>query len=90
MAIFGRKSLNISISNQTLLRINLTFAQEIHPVIREVVGYGEGAALRSAKIGEYILVTIRVDAVTNKIDSIAYGGFMKVENTGISVSWNIS
>ena len=54
--------------------------------MREVVGYGEGAALRSAKIGEYILVTIRVDTVTNKIDSIAYGGFMKVENTGISVS----
>jgi hypothetical protein len=62
-----------------------TVIKEIHPVIREVVGYGEGAALRSAKIGEYILVTIRVDTVTNKIDSIAYGGFMKVENTGISV-----
>ena len=77
-------------TDPTLLQINLIFAQEIHPVIREVVGYGEGAALRSAKIGEYILVTVRVDRVTNKIDSIAYGGFMKVENTGISVSWYIS
>ena len=58
--------------------------------MREVVGYGEGAALRSMKIGEYILVTIRVDRVTNKIDSIAYGGFVKVENTGIGVSLHIS
>ena len=82
--------MKISFTDPTLLQINLIFAQEIHPVIREVVGYGEGAALRGAKIGEYILVTIRVDTVTNKIDSIAYRGFVKVENTGINVSQYIS